>query len=356
MKKLILLFTILITACRPLPKVSSFVEASSKMREGVSAGFVAIDQSLSLNELLTVNSSDKKTAAEVEATFKNLNENSKELRRFSQAMDKSMLGISAYARSLNNLVETGNSGEKNSLQASKALTDIANEIAPPQVSAVIGITQEGIAKIYGQIARVKATNSLKKIMEEASPTVMTYDTIFSNMLDQLSRYNSSVYKLKRQLLFTPFSINSTLIDYEKELDSEYIKAFKELTLISNYRNTYNLEILTSLKKMDILITDEKSLDSRQADLIEQTKKTEVEKQRISPIVEKLRATEKKYLDESIAINQLFNKSKDAIHAWTNAHTDIQEQLANKVLPNFQELNDILNDLKEIREKLKKLNP
>jgi hypothetical protein len=55
-------------------------------------------------------------------------------------------------------------------------------------------------------------------------------------------------------------------------------------------------------------------------------------------------------------SQLFNKSKDAIHAWTNAHTDIQAQLDKKVLPNFQELNDILNDLKEIREKLKALNP
>ncbi len=193
-------------------------------------------------------------------------------------------------------------------------------------------------------------------MEEASPTVMTYDTIFSKMLDQLSRYNNAVYKLKRGLLFTPFSINSTIIDYEKELDSEYIKAFKELTLMSNYRNTNNPEILASLKKMDILIIDEKSLDFRQPVLIAQTQKLEAEKLRISPIIEKLRASEKKYLDESIAINQLFNKSKDAIHAWTNAHTDIQQQLNNKVLPNFQELNDILNDLQEIREKLKKLNP
>ena len=356
MKNLILLLTISITACRPLPKVASFVEASSKMREGVNAGFVAVDQSLAANELLSVTTSDRQASAILNSTLKDLKENGKELQKISSVMDKSLLGISAYARSLNNLVETGNSGEKNALQASKALTDVANLISLPQITAAIGITQGGIAKIYGQIARVQAANSLKKIMEEASPTVMTYDTIFSKIIDQLSKYNYAVYQAKKQLLYTPFSLNTSLADYEKELDSEYITLFRELTLISNYRNTKNPEVLVSLKKMDAFITDEKSLDSRQSDLVAQTKKTEIEKARILPVTDKLRATERKYLDESITINQLFNKSKDAIHAWTNAHTDIQEQLDKKVLPNFQELNDILNDLKEIREKLKALNP
>jgi hypothetical protein len=356
MKNLIFLLTITITACRPLPKVSSFVEASSKMREGVNAGFVAVDQSLAANELLSVTTTDRKTSGILNNTLKDLKENGKDLQKLSSMMDKSLLGISAYARSLNNLVETGNSGEKNALQASKALTDVANLIAPPQISAAIGITQEGIAKIYGQIARVQAANSLKKIMEEASPTVMTYDTIFSKIIDQLSKYNQAVYQAKKQLLFTPFSLNTSLTDYEKELDSEYITLFRELTLISNYKNTKDADVLVNLKKMDAFITDEKSLEARQNDLIIQTKNIEIEKSRILPVTAKLRVTEKKYLDESIIINQLFKKSKDAIHAWANAHTDIQAQLDKKQLPNFQELNDILGDLKEIREKLKALNP
>ena len=355
MKKLILFLTIAITACRPLPKVSSFVEASSKMREGVNAGFMAVDQSLAANELLSVNTSDRQSSAILNSTLKDLKENGKELQKISNVMDKSMLGISAYARSLDNLVEMGNSAEKNALQASKALTDIANLITPPQVSAVIGLTQGGVSKIYEQIARVQAAKSLKKIMEEASPTIMAYDTIFSKIIDQLSKYNQAVYQAKKQLLYTPFSLNTSLTDYEKELDSEYITLFRELTLISNYRNTKDADVLVSLKKLDAFITDEKSLESRQNDLINQTKNIEIEKSRILPTTAKLRVTEKKYLDESIIINQLFKKSKDAIHAWVNAHTDIQAQLDKKQLPNFQELNDILSDLKEIREKLKVLN-
>jgi hypothetical protein len=355
MKKLpILLLVIITVSCRPLPKVTSFVDASVKMRESLRTGLSTIDQSVANNELLQVSASNKEVVAIQNQWLKEINSDSRKLQELSGTLDKTMLGISAYAKSLDNIVEAGNSGEKNGLQAHKALTDMANTIAP-QVGVIVGLTQETFSKIYGQIARVKSAQTLKEIMAEAHPTIMAYDTILGKVIDQLIVYNQSVYVAKRQLLMLPTSLNRGVLDYDKELDGEIIKAYKVLTSISNFRNTKDSVSWKALKKLDTSISDEKSLDAKQTELVAQIKKVETEKTRIASAIEKLRATEKKYLDESQTIRQLFVKSKDAIHTWAENHATIQVQLDKKVLPNFQELNEILGDLKELKDKLKALN-
>lgn len=356
MKKLLLLLTITISSCRTLPKVTTFVEASSQMRKGINDSFSAIDKSLTANELTTVVSSDQASAGAITTTLSSLKSDGDKLKKVSKVVDGSLLGIVSYASALSNLVDKGNSGEKDALQVTKSLTDILELLKAEPAAKIVGITADGIAKINGQIARVRAAKSLQKIMIEASPTLEEYGVMLPKLLDELKNYNRSVFQAKRQLLVMPNTMNKTIGDYSNELEKEYINIYREITLIANYKNDKSPANLEQLKSMDALITDEKSAISRQSDLLAKSKDNERERERILPMVEKVRANQAKYLEDFSTINQLLDKSKDAIRAWLNTHNDIQEQLANKSLPNFQELIEIVDDLKTIREKLKNLNP
>ncbi len=357
MKKILcilLLFTAL--SCQTLPKITSFVDTSSQMRKGISDSFVSIDKSLIANELMTIVSSDQASAGILASTLSSLKSDGDKLKKVSKVVDNAMLGIVAYAGALNNLVDKGNSGEKDALQVTKALTDILNEIKTEPAATIVGLSAEGIAKINGQIARVRAAKKLQEIMQEATPTLEEYGIILPKLLDELKNYNRSVFQAKRQLLITPNTMNKSIVDYSNELEKEYINIYREITLIATYKNDRNPMILDNLKIIDALITDEKSAFSRQSDLISKSKDNEKERERILPVVEKVRASQAKFLEDYNTINQLLDKSKDAIRAWVSTHTNIQEQLAKKSLPNFQELIEIVDDLKTISEKLKTLNP
>jgi hypothetical protein len=332
------------------------VEASSQMRKGINDGFLAIDKSLTANELTTIISSDQSSAGDIANTLLSLKSDGDKLKKVSKVVDGSLLGIVSYAGALSNLVDKGNSGEKDALQITKSLTDILELIKAEPVASIVGITADGVAKINGQIARVRAANSLQKIMVEASPILEEYGVMLPKLLDELKLYNRSVFQAKRQLLVMPNTMNKTIGDYSNELEKEYINIYREITLIANYKNTKSPATLDTLKSMDAFITDGKSAISRQSDLLAKSKDNEKERERILPIVEKVRANQVKYLEDYSTVNQLLDKSKDAIRAWLKTHNDIQEQLEKKSLPNFQELIEIVDDLKTIREKLKTLNP
>ncbi len=357
MKKILIgLCFLTMVSCRTLPKITPFVDASSQMRKGINDSFSAIDKSLTANELTTIVSSDQSSAGAIVSTLSSLKSDGDKLKKVSKVVDGSLLGIVSYASALNNLVDKGNSGEKDALQVTKSLTDILELIKAEPAASIVGITADGIAKINGQIARVRAAKSLQKIMEEASPTLEEYGLLLPKLLDSLKLYNRSVFQAKRQLLVMPNTLNKSIGDYSNELEKEYINIYREITLIANYKNDKSPANLERLKSMDVFITDEKSAISRQSDLISKSKDNEKERERILPVVEKVRANQAKYLEDFSTINQLLDKSKDAIRAWLKTHDDIQEQLEKKSLPNFQELIEIVDDLKTIREKLKTLNP
>lgn len=356
MKKLLLLLTITITSCRTLPKITTFVEASSQMRKGINDSFLAVDKSLTANELTTIISSDQSSAGAIATTLSSLKNDGDKLKKVSKVVDGSLLGIVSYASALSNLVDKGNSGEKDALQVTKSLTDILELIKVEPAATIVGITADGIAKINGQIAKVRAAKSLQKIMVEASPTLEEYGVMLPKLLDELKNYNRSVFQAKRQLLVMPNTMNKSIGDYNNELEKEYINIYREITLIANYKNDKSPANLEHLKSIDSFITDEKSAISRQSDLIAKSKDNERERERILPVVEKVRANQAKYLEDFSMVNQLLDKSKEAIRAWLKTNNDIQEQLEKKSLPNFQELIEIVDDLKTIREKLKNLNP
>jgi DNA-binding MarR family transcriptional regulator len=357
MKKTLPIFLLfLIFGCQTLPKITTFVETSSQMRKGINDSFISIDKSLTANELTTTVSSDQASAGILANTLMSLKSEGDKLKKMSKVVDNSLLGIVSYAGALNNLVDKGNSGEKDALQVTKALTDILNELKAEPAATIVGLSAEGIAKINGQIARVRAAKNLQVIMQEANPTLEEYAVILPKLLDELKSYNRSVFQAKRQLLITPNTMNKSIADYNNELEKEYINIYQEITLIATYKNSRDSTILKTLKNMDPFITDAKSAFSRQSDLISKSKDNEKERERILPVVEKGRSIQAKFLEEYNTTNQLLEKSKDAIRAWTATHTNIQEQLQKKSLPNFQELIEIVDDLKAIREKLKTLNP
>jgi hypothetical protein len=357
-KLLILTFILFIatTSCRTLPKITPFVEASSEMRKSMNAGFVAINNSITvdeLNEVISVNKGVERTKLK---NLRDLENETIKLRQTADVANKSMAGIIAYAGALNSLVESGNSGEKDALQVTNALTDILSQIVPKPVSSIVGITENGIAKINEQIARVRASKKLKEIMDETSPILSDYNTVFLRMLDTLKDYNNSVYLFKKQILATPFSLNTSVRDYNKALDLDYITTFREIVLLSDYRNTKDLGTLDSLRKIDKLVSEDGSnVEARQTTLIARSKEIETEKMRIFSMIEKIKTLQKRYNEEFNLTNQLFDKSKKAIAVWISTNADIRKQLDKKSLPNFAELNEIADELKDIREKIKNLS-
>ena len=333
-------------SCRTLPPVTSFVDASSQMRKGMAAGFDALNNSL-LSDDLSGSASE-------------LTGDEKELKALAGRMDRALLGITAYAGALGSLVESGNAGEKNAAQVANGLTQLVDQFAPQTASTVVRFTAQEATKLYGQIARVRAANSLKAIMDEATPTVDTLGIKLTAMVNQLIRYNRSVYQSKRNTLTGPNTLAINSLDYERYLKQEQVKIFEKLALISKYKSDVapaQAETFTALKNIDpIFITQEKDIEPRQAALVSQSLRIDSELQRIKPVTDAVKTNQKHLVDEYNLIDQLFRKANDALATWTKANADIRQQLNKKQHPNFQELLSTVEDLQELRQKLNALKP
>jgi hypothetical protein len=357
----IFILIIISTGCRTLPKITPFVEASSEMRKGVNAGLLTIDNSLEMSELSSIVSTSAENQKTLDTTLKSLKLSRIEIKKNAKNLDKTLNSVTAYAAALNTLTESGNSGEKNALEALKSLTDVLNQVSPP-AGTIVGITQKGVAKIAGEIAKVRAINKLRRVMDEASPIIDKYNEILPQVMDQILIINETVFSDKNEMILLPSSLNSNIMRYRNALENspQYINNHKELYLIVLYENSTEKAkkdgFFENIKKMDASITDEKDIEKKQLQLIEQIKLVDAEKIRISALVEKIVATQKKYFDENKAVKQLFEKSKESINAWSIAHKEIREKLGEKSAPNFINLLEIVDDMKVIREKLKSLNP
>lgn len=347
---LFLLF-IFLHSCRPLPSVTTFVDASSQLRKGVNTGFSAIQRTLQTNDLVD---------------GKELIKDEKQLKEIMAKVDQSLLGITAYAGALNSLVASGNAGAKNAAQVADGLTKIVEQIVP-QFGAgapIVPIASDVIAKIYGQIAKVRAANNLYTIMTEADSTISAFQTVYSMINVQLIEYNKAVYRKKKQDILTLNSLTKNILDYKNALNNEQIVLYNELTLLSEFKSTTNTteikkRTLNTLKKIDSIIEKDTSnsvIEARQGELVMQSRRIDIEKNRIQPMVDRIEEAQQKYAEAYSAIEQLLRKSNEAIRIWAATHTEIKNQLQRKGTPNFQELTEIIEDVKELKEKIKKLNP
>lgn len=331
-------------SCRPLPSVSTFVDASSQMRKGVAAGFDALNRSVLSDDLAT------------DSGLSGADE--KKLKELARTIDKVLLGITAYAGALNNLVESGNAGQKNATQVAGSLTQIVDQLAPKPASAIFGLSAEQAAKLYGQIAKVRAANSLLQIMDEATPTVDTLGLKLAAMVGELIRLNRVVYQSRRNRVTAPNSLAKNSLDYERFLKEEQIKIFEKLAIISQYKSDGGrAETLDALKRKDPLgIKEPKDIEPRQAELVGQSIRIDSELLRLKPVTEAMKAGQDRLAEEYNLIDQLFRKSNDVLATWSKTHTDIRQQLNRKQPPNFEELLATVDDLKELREKIKALHP
>lgn len=346
-----LLLFIFLNSCRPLPSVTTFVDASSQLRKGVNTGFSAIQRTLQTDDLVD---------------GKELIKDEKQLKEIMTKVDQSLLGITAYAGALNSLVASGNAGAKNAAQVADGLTKIVEQIVP-QFGAgapIVPVASDLIAKIYGQIAKVRAANNLYTIMMEADSTVSAFQSVYSDINSQLLKYNKAIYQKKKVDILAPNSLTKNTLDYIDALNKEQIALYNELTLLSEFRSTTNTaeiakRTLNTLKKIDPIIekdTSNSGIEARQGDLVMQSKRIDTEKNRIQPMIVRIEEAQQKYAEEYSAIEQLLQKSNEAIRIWAATHTEIKNQLQRKGTPNFQELTEIIEDVRELKDKLKKLNP
>jgi hypothetical protein len=270
-----------------------------------------------------------------------------------------MSSISSYAGALNNLTESGSSGEKNALEALKSLNDVLSIVSPPAVP-IVNMTKEGIGKIVGEIAKAKALNKLTRIMDEATPVIERYNEILPKVIDNLIALNESIYSDKKALLLIPSSLNANVVKYQKALEDNplYINNYKELSLIVQYESEENETkkkgFFENIKRMDSSIKEE-DISKRHLQIVEEIKLVDTEKARIAMMVEKVLSTKKRYGEDHQNIDKLLKKSKQAVNAWASIHQEIKEKLGEKTAPDFMKLLDIVDDLKELREKIKTLN-
>jgi hypothetical protein len=361
MKKILIgLCFLTMVSCRTLPKITPFVDASSEMRKGMNAGASGIDKSLETSELSLIVSTDNVEQKRIKQTLLSLDSSRKEIAKNASIVDNSMSSISAYAGALNNLTESGSSGEKNALEALKSLNDVLSIVATPTVPFV-NMTKEGIGKIVGEIAKAKALNKLTRIMDEATPVIERYDQILPKVIDNLIALNESIYSDKKTILLIPSSLNANVVRYQKTLEDNprYINNYKELSLIVQYESEENETkkkgFFENIKRMEPSIKEE-DISKRHLQIVEEIKLVDTEKVRIATMVEKVLSTHKRYGEDYQNINKLLKKSKQAVNAWASIHQEIKEKLGEKTAPDFMKLLDIVDDLKELREKIKTLNP
>lgn len=220
-----LLVTFFLTGC-PFPDVKDFSDATTLMSTSIS------NSARETLDILVESYENQKIEDDI-FNFANQEKKdySKEIREKWKTVDKTLSSLISYADALNSIAHAGQKGQESFNNVGNAIGGLASAAGIPAIPAAA--TEAG-KFIYGEIAKIRAANSLKEVTTAADTSIQIIADIFLEDLDVLKRLNDAA---KSILLKQHFTIEvDRYRNYHNSLVEKELNLIKKITLLNDYEN------------------------------------------------------------------------------------------------------------------------
>lgn len=332
---------LLLPGCRRPLQLMPLVETTTELRRSLSDGFMA------LNRSLTEAPPDEFTAE------------ARQIQAITAATDSALLGLGAYASALNQLAAAGTTGRTNAEQAAASLQGIVSVFASPALGAVLGLSTAALSKLYGQIAQVKTARSLQGIMAAADPAVQTSCQQIAGILQEITLYSRAFYRSRSEAVTAPGTLARQLLDYEFFLKKEQQLLIEKLALLAELNTSARpAEALARLQRLDSTarLRTAAEVELRLQQLLKRSKQLDEELARISPAGAEARRQQADFIRKETELAALLARSQQTLAALQKAHQALQQQLGERIPPNFGVLAELTHDLNALRSQLRQQTP
>ncbi len=228
MIKRILLFTaltFLCTAC-PVPDVSKFSEATSKMAEAIK------NSARETLDLLTESYEKQEIEQDIFESIKiDKKDYPKEIKKKWKVVDQTLGAMVDYSDALSSISKSGKNGKESFNNLANSLNDLAGVVGIAPIS--VGATEIG-KFVYGKIAEIRSANTLKQVIYPADTTIQV---IAGELIKNLRALWNLNFAAETILLTQHFNKKEDAYNnYYNSLVKKELKNIKKITLINNYES------------------------------------------------------------------------------------------------------------------------
>jgi len=226
-KRILLLtaLTFLFTAC-PVPDVSKFSEATSKMAEAIK------NSARETLDLLTESYENQEIEQDI---FENeeieKKDYPKEIKKKWKVVDQTLGAMVDYSDALSSISKSGENGKESFNNLANSLNDLAGVVGIAPIS--VGATEIG-KFVYGEIAEIRSANTLKQVIYPADTTIQV---IAGELIKNLQALRNLNFAAETILLTQHFNNEEDAYNnYYNSLVKKELKNIKKITLINNYES------------------------------------------------------------------------------------------------------------------------
>ena len=309
---LALTLAVLVSGCRSLPDVSSFTAATGSLRSAVASGGSATVAELARVEIPGAAAASTNLA----------NAWTKRERLFT--------ALSAYANSLQAIVDSGQSGAASAKALADAVTQLATtaNIVQPGAGEASSVVTQTAMFVYEWIAKARAAASLEKALDAAQPAVERVAQVISADMKDLNALVRLACKAQSDALKLN---NAASLGYREVLITTRDELMKRMNAsLANGKKATELAEAEELKRVDDLLA---ATDSWYEPLQVQFKEI---------------ATREKLARELIAEIQV------SLGDWAAAHGQLLAAVRSKRPPSIAELSEAAQRIRELVQKFRNL--
>lgn len=220
-----LIVTFFLTGC-PFPDVKKFSDATALMSTSISN---------SARETLNILAESYENQKIEDDIFNFANQEkkdyNKEIRGKWKSVDKTLSSLISYADALNSIAHAGQKGQESFNNVGEAIGGLASAAGIP---ALPSAATEAGKFIYGEIAKIRAANSLKEVTTAADTSIQIIANILLKDLDVLKRLN---YAAESILLEQHFTIEvDRYRNYYNSLIEKELNLIKKITILNDFEN------------------------------------------------------------------------------------------------------------------------
>lgn len=331
----LMMIVLMVSSCRiSIPAVKPLADNTAKMSTAIGTAYTNTETLLAQTDI-----DDKKL---------------KELEKAWEPTKKALVALVAYSDSLAALADAGAKGKEGAQALADSLNSLIGAVQPiasiPTIPATVVNAFKAINSI---VASMRARKALKEAVGDAEPAIETISEIITYNLKELKNINETAgTKILTDLRLK----NQGLSNYYESLSVDNNRTMQILTLILDYQNKRDLEVLNQIKKLDPALpmsASDVDLEKRQKQLIDRGKELRMEFDRIDPEYKIFKAKENEVEDTKLKGNQVLGKSVLAVEAFSKAHSELKTALNTKSRLTIAELVSIVEEIAEIYKKEEK---
>lgn len=333
---LVLLATSISACSTHIPNISPFAEQTAKMSAGVQNGFTQAQSLLSQTD--------------VDSSLQD------RLNREWAQTRSTLNAMVAYSAALVELAQAGATGKAAANTVVGALEGVVSALG---AGPIAGPVTAALAEVNNIIARMRAREKLKDLINEAQPAIDTIASIIAQNLTTLEQTNDLV---GRDVQLAHDTKHQRIVNYYEGLIEEDGRIIRILTLMLERRAALYLAqtadtqevrdrerrraeaLIRELKKFDQNVTAE-NFDDRHEYWLGMSRSLKNDANRYRPDYEAYVARRKEIDALRLGGNAIIRKSRAAVLAWARAHRQLRDSFNEKL--SFVNLIDFATAVQEV---------